>query len=295
MKSKKDLMDVYDVVGKDSGDIRQNHSLPILRLINFQEVYPKVNEKFPLHFHTSFELIIPLAKHYKCTLCNRPIIVEKGSFILMQPGQSHSDDLSVDEPFLCIHFSLFQADIKKNNPQLFVPGVLPEKQIAIIQESQFINDIFSLATKYKEQSIPLYVFDHIFLALFQLFIKAYPPEIIKLNSSIENIQNYTYQRIFNYFNDCLSNNNFSINEFCKVLNCSPRTLSRICNEYFYQSPYKAFQTYRLQVTLRYLQENPNATVKETAQLFGYPDAFQFSKAFKKVFSISPSSVKYSLE
>ena len=37
------------------------------------------------------------------------------------------------------------------------------------------------------------------------------------------------------------------------------------------------------------------TVKETAELFGYANAFHFSKAFKKIFAISPSRVKYELK
>jgi AraC-like DNA-binding protein len=210
-------------------------------------------------------------------------------------GHSNSDHLSQNEPFLCIHFNISSRDSKKNKNQLFVPGLLPNRQIAQIPSKDFVRDVFALAEKYRDQNIPLYVFDHFFLALFQLFISAFPPECLTLTTTQENIQNYTYQRIFNYFNDCLSNNNFSIKEFCKILNCSPRTLSRICNEYFYQSPHKAFQAYRLHATLRYLQENPNATVKETAELFGYANAFHFSKAFKKIFAISPSRVKYELK
>ena len=295
MKTKKDFMDICDVVGKDSGELRTKYMSLSLSLSNFQEIRPKVDNNFPSHVHTCFELIIPIKERYCCTLCNRELTVEYGNFILMQPGQSHIDHLSQNEPFLCIHFNISSRDNQKNKQQLFIPGLLPDKQIAPIPSEEFICDVFSLAKKYKEQNIPIYVFDNFFLALLQLFLNAYPPEYITLKSTEENIQNYTYQRIFNYFNDCLSNNNFSIKEFCKILNCSPRTLSRICNEYFYQSPHKAFQAYRLHATLRYLQENPNATVKETAELFGYANAFHFSKAFKKIFAISPSRVKYELK
>ena len=295
MKTKQDFMEIKELVGKDIGDIRFHHLNIMLMLINFQAIYPKVNENFPSHVHTSFELIIPIKKCYQCTLCNRNISIKNGEFILIQPGQSHSDCLSKDEPFLCMHFTLLQPNSKERIQSLFIPGLLPDKQIAQIPEYDFINDIFKLAENYKSQSLPLHVFDHIFTGIFQLLLKAYPPKYLKLNSNSENIQSYTYQRIFNYFNDCLEKNNFSTADFCKILNCSSRSLTRICHEYFFQPPYQAFQSYRLNATLRFLQENPNVTVKETAQIFGYPDAFHFSKAFKKTFGISPSKVKIDLE
>ncbi len=288
-------MDICDIVGKDTGELRMKYMSWSLSLSNFQEIRPKVDDNFPPHVHTCFELIIPLKERYCCTLCNRELTVGQGNFILMQPGQAHTDHLSQNEPFLCIHFNISSRDSKKNKNQLFVPGLLPDKQIAPIPSKDFIHDVFALAEKYRGQNIPLYVFDHFFLALFHLFLSAFPLEYLTLNTTQENIQNYTYQRIFNYFNDCLEKNNFSIDEFCKIINCSPRTLTRICNEYFYQPPYKAFQTYRLHATLRYLEENPNATVKETAEIFGYPNAFYFSKAFKKRFNISPSRIKYELK
>lgn len=295
MYKKKDFMDIYDIVGKDSGDLRiQNMSLSFL-LTNFQEIRPKVDKDFPPHVHTVFELIIPLNKRYCCNLCNRELTVPRGYFLLMQPGQSHTDHLSVDEPFLCIHFSISYPDSKKIKQQLFIPGLLPDKQIAPIIAEDFISDIFELIKKYKKQDIPLYVFDHVFLALLQLFMRAFPLEYLQLNTAHDNVQNYTYQRIFNYFNDCLAGNDFSIENFCNILNCSPRTLTRICNEYFFQSPQKAFQAYRLNAALRYLQENPNATVKETAAVFNFPNEFYFSKRFKQKFGIPPSKIRHDLK
>ena len=295
MKTKKDFMDICDIVGKDSGELRMKYMSWSLSLLNFQEIRPKVDNNFPPHVHTCFELIIPIKERYCCTLSNRELTVEYGNFILMQPGQSHTDHLSQNEPFLCIHFNISSQYNQKNKQQLFIPGLLPDKQIAPIPSENFIRDVFALTEKYKEQNIPLYVFDNFFLALLQLFLSAYPLEYLTLNTTQENIQNYTYQRIFNYFNDCLNNNNFSIDEFCKILNCSPRTLTRICNEYFYLPPYRAFQNYRLNAAMRYLQENPNTTVKETAEIFRFPNEFYFSKNFKKTFGIPPSKVKNELK
>lgn len=292
MNNKKDFMEIYDIVGKDDGNLCRRHMTWDFFLTNFQEINPTKYKSFPPHVHTCFELMIPLGERYCCTLCNREITVPCGSFILMQPGQSHSDHLRPDEPFLCIHFNIGYHDSRKNKYQIFVPGLLPDKQIAAVPSEDFIYDLFKLLKKYSEKNIPLYIFDHVFLALFQLFLNAYPPEYILINNAEDNVQNYTYQRIFNYFNECLSNGDFSIEEFCKVLNCSQRTLSRICNEYFFQPPHKAFQSYRLNAALRYLQENPNATVKETAVIFRFPNEFYFSKIFKKHFGFTPSKVKY---
>jgi hypothetical protein len=148
---KKDFMDIHDIIGKDDGELRLKYMSLSLSLSNFQEIRPKVDNNFPSHVHTCFELIIPIKERYCCTLCNRELTVEYGNFILMQPGQSHIDHLSQNEPFLCIHFNISSRDNQKNKQQLFIPGLLPDKQIAPIPSEEFICDVFSLAKKYKEQ------------------------------------------------------------------------------------------------------------------------------------------------
>lgn len=60
--------------------------------------------------------------------------------------------LSKDEPFLCMHFTLLQPNSKERIQSLFIPGLLPDKQIAQIPEYDFINDIFKLAENYKSHA-----------------------------------------------------------------------------------------------------------------------------------------------
>ena len=47
--------------------------------------------------------------------------------------------------------------------------------------------------------------------------------------------------------------------------------------------------------MRFLQENSNMEIKEVAEILGFPNAFYFSKMFKKNFGISPSRVKYDIK
>ena len=293
---KKDYMAIHDIVGNDNAPPRTVYQSWSFSLHNFQKIVPKGKKDFPKHVHNSFELIIPIGKQYRCMFCEREIVVPHGSFILIQPGQSHVDHLSKSEPFFCIHFSLWQAGGKKIIRQMFVPGLFPENQIAEIPSPVFANDVFALVEKFKDKEIAMYFYDYFFLAMLHFFLGAYPVESLLQDHNTENIRSVTYQRIYRYFESCLSSDNkFSLTGFCKVMNCSSRTLSRICNEYFFMPPKQAFQKYKLNSAMRFLQENPNAEIKEAAAFFGFPNAFYFSKMFKKNFGISPSRVKYEIK
>lgn len=266
-----------------------------LILTNFHEVMPIRRMDFTPHVHTGFELIVPTGPQYRCQLGYCELTVPAGHFLLIQPGQFHIDHYSPGETFLCLHFSLRLGNSRTLLRQLFAPGLIPENQIGVVPFPELLAELLALAEKYKKTKLPSLFFDQIFLAVLQLFLDVYPARYLLQNRNQETGQSQLYYRIYHYFDNCISNGDFSSRGFCQCLKCSPRTLSRICNEYFYAPPHRAFQNYRLDCAQRFLLENPDTSIKEVTDYFQYPNPFYFSRLFKKRFGYPPSRARHVIE
>ena len=290
---KQNLMIINSICG--DGGVRAYHPMWQLTLTNFHEAEPIVRRDFLPHVHTLFELIVPVGPQYRCQLDYRELAVPSGNFLLIQPGQHHIDHLSPEERFLCMHFNLRPENSSSLLKQLFVPGLPPEKQIAPIPFPGVLSDLLDLSVRHRKEKLPQFFFDQIFLSVLQLFLGAYPAGYLLQNPDQETGRGQTYYRIYRYFESCIARGRFSVRDFCANMKCSSRTLNRICNEYFYSPPHRAFQNYRMNCTLRYLLENPGVSVKEVSARFHYPNPFYYSRLFRKRFGFAPSRARYELD
>lgn len=266
-------------------------------LTNFHEVIPQSRQDFPQHVHVSFELIVPTGKRYRCRLDHQELVVPRGSFLLIQPGQRHIDHYARGENFLCLHFRLKKEEKEEKEAllQLFVPGLSPEKQVAKIAFREFLDDLLKVILKYRDLPLPPICLDYGFFSVLQLFLSAYPVNYLRTSSNRETGHSYVYNLIYQYFEKCLLSGDFSLDDFRKVLRCSARTLTRVCNEYFYASPAQAFQSYRMDCAMDFLLKNPGIRVKEVSDYFHYPNPFYFSRLFRKRFGCPPSRIRRELE
>jgi len=287
------LMKISHILGSDQVRIRYLQWQFILN--NFHEVFPEERKDFPSHIHKGFELIVPSGRQYRCRLGHRELTVPNGHFLLIQPGQAHIDHYAPEERFFCIHFMLRSESTAKMLLRLFVPGLPPECQIAEIPCPELMADLLALARKYKDLELPHSFFDSAFMAVLRLFLEAYPPRYLQESSNLETGPGYIYYRIYHYFDDCIAGEDFSLHGFSANFKCSPRTLTRLCREYLFDSPRSAFLNYRLDCAMSFLLENPGISIKEVSDRFRYPNQFYFSRQFRKRFGFPPSRARRELE
>lgn len=115
--------------------------------------------------------------------------------------------------------------------------------------------------------------------LFQLYVELFA----------DNHKNHNYaQKIKNYIQTCYMND-LSVEGISEMLQLNRRYLSR----HFKQKTGMTIQEYLLQVRMENAMEllKKGVAVKEAAYLCGYPDPFNFSRMFKKIYGISPSMWK----
>jgi len=74
---------------------------------------------------------------------------------------------------------------------------------------------------------------------------------------------------------------------CRV---APSYLCRLFSRFDHQSPYQYLMRLKMNIAAERLQA-PNALVKQVTYELGFKDPFHFSKAFKKIFGLSPSSFR----
>ena len=86
-------------------------------------------------------------------------------------------------------------------------------------------------------------------------------------------------------------NKISIDNLSKLLNFSSRTIQK----HFKNNTGKSIHEYHLELKLNnskyFLISYPDMKLKEIANMFGFYDEFHYSKAFKKLFNISPNSFR----
>ena len=74
---------------------------------------------------------------------------------------------------------------------------------------------------------------------------------------------------------------------CRV---DPAYLCRLFRRYAHQSPYQFLLRLKMNLAAEQLQ-NPELLIKQVASQLGFSDPFHFSRAFKKIFGLSPEDFR----
>jgi AraC-like DNA-binding protein len=99
----------------------------------------------------------------------------------------------------------------------------------------------------------------------------------------------TYQRCHRYI---WANHSrlHSMAEVARECHVDPAYLCRLFRRYAHQTPYQFLMRLKMNLAAEQLQ-NPELLVKQAAAQLGFNDPFHFSRAFKKVFGLSPEAFR----
>lgn len=82
----------------------------------------------------------------------------------------------------------------------------------------------------------------------------------------------------------------SVEAACAVANISPEYACRLFARFGEDSPYRMLTRQRMSLAAEWLAHE-QVLVREAARRLGYPDQYQFSRAFKRVFGIAPAQFR----
>ena len=82
----------------------------------------------------------------------------------------------------------------------------------------------------------------------------------------------------------------SVESACAVAGISPEYACRLFARFGEDSPYRLLTRQRMSLAAEWLAHE-QVLVREAAHRLGYPDQYQFSRAFKRVFGIAPAEFR----
>lgn len=262
-----------------------------LQLLDFQSVRARRRGEFRTHIHRNFEVIIPRKHDYRCLLNAAELICHPGEFLLIQPGQLHRDHFSGEEEFFGFHFVFREEGATTLRKNLFASGYPVRKQVAAFRDPGFANQLlrfFRQDDDVRPVSFP--VLEGIFTALFRLLCECYEPSAFTVTPEGQLDRNVMLHKISALFEQGIQQGHLSLDEMCRALHCSQRTLNRLCRQIYNTSPQQAFAHTRMACVLRYMHEHPHEAVKTVAARFNYANAFYFSRQFRKMMGFPPSKL-----
>ncbi|MDP4999685.1 MAG: response regulator [Saprospiraceae bacterium] len=118
---------------------------------------------------------------------------------------------------------------------------------------------------------------------------ALTPKAVKLTSPDEEL----LHRIVEIMEEHIMDAEFNVNKMCEMVNLSHMHFIRKVKQLTGKKPVELLKTYRLKRAKDLLQQN-KANISEVAYMVGYDLPNSFSRAFKKIYGLSPSEYVESL-
>ena len=253
----------------------------------------RVNEdyNYPIHKHSSYELIVVDRGPYRCLLNDERIILSYGEFLIIKPGDIHQDIFRPGQDHYVLHFSLkANDDIQGSMIQLFDSKVKPSLQVG----TEALGDPFSFFKRLQNELITddvfsSYVQDSMLETFFWQLIRLLPQETLS-----GQFQQLSRQMEFHSKLQDLFSKNYksalTVATMAQEFGMSERTLAYRCNELINQTPSKAFTQYRIGKAVEMLQSS-SKSIQEVSDEMGFENPFHFSRVFKSVMNCSPKQYR----
>lgn len=253
-----------------------------LHFMDFHHLVAHERFDYPEHTHREYELVLVEKGPYVCILNHCEVEVPSGQFLVIKPGDSHSDRLKPGMSHYVLHFSL--------TPDLFRKDVL-----AVDQQSR--NDFFQGLSFFSELEMELQesdsfssrLQDSLLEVFFWRMVRKLPEKSISASLVSQSEKQRFVHSLYGTF-ETLHRENAGLKELAAALEISPRTLCYRCKHYLKSSPVRLFLEFRIGKASDLLLYS-SLTVQEVAFALGFSNAFNFSRAFKAVMGGSPSEYR----
>jgi AraC-like DNA-binding protein len=238
----------------------------------------------PRHQHFSFELIYLEAGRYECIHNGRPMALRRGEWVLLRPGDWHTDCLSVKTVYLAVNFEPGDAAGLEYCASLGgiadttllrrkdTDGLAGRLIRGLIDESRLPDGFSEQLSRARMKEL--------FWTLMRCLSAAPPKSSLSAPGDPR-----PRGKIRNFF---LSNINSAptLAEMAAALGVTPRTLDNHCRKIFKASPSKAFLAVKMDHAMSMLTRT-DMSVKEISGHLGFKNPYHFSTVFRRFFKRPP--------
>lgn len=257
------------------------------------------NEAYPIHWHSAFEMIMPVKNYYTVNIGGIDYVVKENEVLLIPSGELHS------MPAIPGHRYIFQCDNSILGDVPALDSVLRALTVPVIINSEFDKELHILAKKTMLDIFSLYnskseLSDvRIYVKLIDLFIALRDFQLQNQKSMMdcddEKIGEYSekFGTVLKY----IDNNymyDISLEQLANVAGYSKYHFSRIFKQYNSMS-YLQYINARRTKAAEMLLLDPDIPITEVAMRAGFKSLTTFNRIFKEIKHCTPTDFKKYIE
>lgn len=253
-----------------------------------------INPKLHYHFHSTYEIHIPILGDLSILAEDENIIVKPGSVCILPPNSIHYvfDDPNIKRTGF--RFALQSIDETDNEiKSIFFDSFFSIKKAIVIEDCNIYEKyIRSAYENYFSGSPNFMISDLLFLALYESAIKLKPVKYLNYTTGLECSNILVSEKIEIFLNSSY-NKEIRLNDLSKILNLSERQTQRIIKNLFGMS-FSSLLNKRRLASAKLLIKNTNYSFEEIANISGFHDKSYFYRRFTSTFGFTPGNYRYTI-
>lgn len=243
-------------------------SLRIREFKNISDIKDKKGRILVFQSRYASCFIITLSGRIQFTFDDKIIITDRSQGIFIPEGTAYTNECLEDARSISVNFFLEKP----------IPSPCVLNSMSEVQAMEFYRDIAQKA--YDNKGNAQY---YLLAKLYQLAYLLFPADSPKSEKEC------LAEKALVYMQRELARSDLQIDEVARSCNISAVYLRRITKELYQKAPFQILTELRMKKACEMLLEK--RSIKEIASLVGYSDIYQFSRAYKRYFGISPTSAK----
>lgn len=259
--------------------------LPPVRFLEIKRIAVRQVFAFPSHRHATYEIFVPLAGRYECTVNGTRLRLGAGQALLVQPGDLHADIYQPGASFLIA--------VLAPAPRLGAAALRPEAAAAtrvvhLDRHPRLAALVAALEAGGAPQQDALPTLEPLTLALFWDLVAALPPADLA-EAFLARRQGQAFRAEALTLLAAMPASGFDADALAARLGLGRRAMELRFRRELGRPPEQALLALKADEAVRLLGEG--RTVGETAEELGFANQFHFSRVFKRFTGRPPRSAR----
>ena len=250
-----------------------------------------INSRLHYHFHSTYEIHIPISGELKILVEDENITIKPGSVCILPPNSVHYvfDDQSIKR--ISFRFALQNIDETDHDiKNLFLNAFLPMNKVTVIHDCQIYDKYIRHAYENYLLGRPDFMISQLlFLALYELAVEIKPMKSMHYTTGLEHSNILVAEKIEVFLNSHY-NKEICLGDLAKSLNLSERQTQRLIKSLFGMS-FSLLLNKRRLASAKLLIKTSNYSLKEIADISGFHDQSYFYRRFTSAVGITPGNYR----